>query len=145
MKQNTLNFCAFSETPSVSMAGTGRTNNRIWREARRVLIAQSALGMLATCIAVAVWGWTTGGWALMGALVCVGPTALLAVRLNVAARPGGNFGAALLAGELLKVGLVVALLMLAYALSGKTHSLAVLLGFIAAVQGHFFALIFTDR
>jgi len=127
------------------MAGTGHTNSRIWREARYVLIAQSALGVLAACIAAVVWGWTAGGWALMGAIVCVGSTALLAARLNVAARPGGNFGAALLAGELLKVGLVVALLMVAYALSGRTHSLAVLLGFIAAVQGHFFALIFTDR
>lgn len=127
------------------MAGTGHTNNRIWREARHVLVAQSALGVLVACIAAVVWGWTAGGWALMGAIVCVGPTALLAARLNVAARPGGNFGAALLAGELLKVGLVVGLLMLAYALSGKTHSLAVLLGFIAAVQGHFFALIFTGR
>lgn len=127
------------------MAGTGHSTNRIWREARRVLIAQSVLGMLAACIAAAVWGWTAGGWALLGAIVCVGPTALLAARLSVAARPGGNFGAALLAGELLKVGLVVGLLMLSYALSGKTHSLAVLLGFIAAVQGQFFALIFTDR
>ena len=128
----------------VQTTGTGRTN-RIWREAARVLIAQSVLGMIAAGISAAVWGWTAGGWALMGAIVCVAPTALLAARLNVAARPGGNFGAALLAGELLKVGLVVALLMLAYAQSGRMHSLAVLLGFIAAVQGHFLALIFTDR
>lgn len=96
-------------------------------------------------MSVAVWGWAAGGWALVGGFACVVPSALLAVRLGKAARPGGNFGAVLLAGELVKVGLVVSLLLLAYTQSGKTHSIVVLLGFIAAVQGHFLALIFTDR
>ncbi len=128
----------------MTMSGAGRTG-RIWQVAIRVLIAQTALGVIAAGAVAITWGWVAGGWALMGVIVCVGPTALLAARLNVAARPGGNFGAALLAGGLLKVVLVVALLILAYTQSGKVYSLAVLLGFIAAVQGHFLALIQTDR
>lgn len=107
-----------------------------------MLAAQAGLALTASVVVAAIWGWAAGGWALMGGFVCLGPSALLAVRLNRAARPGGNFGAVLLVGELLKVGLVMALLLLAYAYSGKTHSLAVLLGFIAAVQGYFLALLF---
>ena len=75
----------------------------------------------------------------------MGPSALLAVRLNRAARPGGNFGAALLMGELLKIALIVSLLLLAYTQSGRTNSLAVLLGFIGASQGFFLAMVFTGR
>jgi F0F1-type ATP synthase assembly protein I len=110
-----------------------------------VLAAQAGLALIASIVCAAIWGWAAGGWSLVGGFVCVAPSALLAVRLERAARPGGNFGAALLIGELLKIALVVSLLLLAYAHSGRTNSLAVLLGFIGASQGFFLALIFTGR
>jgi len=116
--------------------------SRFEREARRVLAAQAGLAVTASIVIAAIWGWVAGGWALMGGFVCVGPFALLAARLNKAARPGGNFGAALLVGEILKIGLVAALFALAFAKSGNVHALALLAGFIAAVHGYFLALLF---
>lgn len=70
------------------------------------------------------------------------PSALLAARLNKANRPGGNFGAALLIGELLKAALIAGLFALIYSKGSNVHALALLLGFIAAVQGNFLALLF---
>ena len=116
--------------------------SRFGREASRVLAAQAGLAVAASVVIAAIWGWAAGGWALMGGFVSVGPSALLAVRLSRASRPGGNFGAALLIGELLKIGLVAALFALAFAKSGNVHALALLAGFIAAVHGYFLALLF---
>jgi F0F1-type ATP synthase assembly protein I len=134
--QNGIKSRAFSETPFVLWT------SRFGREASRVLAAQVGLAITASVVVAAIWGWAAGGWALMGGFVCVGPSALLAVRLNRAARPGGNFGAALLVGEFLKIGLVAALFALAFAKSGNVHALALLAGFIAAVHGYFLALLF---
>src|SRR5690606_4859541 len=92
----------------LSVLPNGRAN-RIWRQAARILVAQSGLAVLASIVAAVLWGWVAGGWALAGGFICVGPSALLAARLNKASRPGGDFGAALLAGELLKVALVAGL------------------------------------
>jgi len=93
-----------------------------------------------------VWGLPASGWALAGGIICVGPSALLAARLARAlANPQANFGAAFLVGELLKVALVAALFALAYTQGGGVHALALLLGFIAAAQGYFLALLLPDR
>jgi F0F1-type ATP synthase assembly protein I len=61
------------------------------------------------------------------------------------ADPNANFGAALVVGEFLKVLLVAGLFALAYSRGGGVHALALLLGFIAAVQGYFLALLLPDR
>lgn len=106
------------------------------------MAAQAGLGLAASLVSAAIWGWAGAGWALLGSLICVGPSALLAVRLNKASRPGGNFGAALLLGELMKVGIVAGLFAIVFASAGNVNPLALLFGFIAAVQGYFLALLF---
>lgn len=79
-------------------------------------------------------------------MICVVPSALLAARLVTAlANPQANFGVAFFVGELLKIALVAALFALAYARGGGEHALALMLGFIAAVQGYFLALLLPDR
>ena len=116
--------------------------SRFGREAVRVLAAQAGLALTASVVMAVVSGWAAGGWALLGGLICVGPSALLAARLNTASRPGGNFGAALLLGELVKVGIVAGLFAIIFANAGSVDPLALLIGFIAAVQGYFLALLF---
>jgi len=69
-------------------------------------------------------------------------SAWLAARLVRAAEPGRNFGAALLIGELIKVGLVAALFAVLFAKAGEANAPALLLGFVAAVQGYFLAMLF---
>jgi len=119
-----------------------RRDSRIGREARKVLGAQVALTLAASATSAAIWGWMGGGWALLGGLVCLVPSAWLAARLVRAAEPGRNFGAALLIGELIKVGLVAALFAVLFAEAGEANAPALLLGFVAAVQGYFLAMLF---
>jgi ATP synthase protein I len=115
---------------------------QVWRQAARVLVLQSVLAGLAAVIAAAVWGLGAGAWALAGGAVCVVPSALFAFNLSRAAlRSGQAFGVALVIGELVKVLLVAALFALAYSRSGGVHAAALLLGFIAAVQGFFLAFL----
>jgi len=127
---------------SETLALLSRHESRFGREAARVLAAQAGLALTAAVVLALVSGWAAGGWTLLGGLVCVGPSALLAARLNKASRPGGNFGAALLIGELVKVGFVGGLFAVIFANAGSVNPLALLIGFIAAVQGYFLALLF---
>jgi F0F1-type ATP synthase assembly protein I len=116
---------------------------RAWREYRKVLVAQAVLAGVAALACAFVWGMPAAGWALVGGLVCVGPSALLAMRLASAlGNLQGNFGTAFLAGEILKIALVAALFAFVYAYGNGVHALALLLGFIAAVHGYFLALLF---
>ena len=115
---------------------------QIWRQAARVLVLQAGLAALAALIAAAAWGLGAGAWALVGGAVCVVPSALFAFKLSRAAlRSGQAFGVALVVGELIKVLLVGALFALAYSRFGGIHAAALLLGFIAAVQGYFLAFL----
>ncbi len=115
---------------------------QVWRQAIRVLALQAALAGLAAVIAAAVWGLSAGAWALVGGAVCVVPSALFAFKLSRAAlRSGQAFGVALVLGELIKVVLVVALFALIYSRFGGLNAAALLFGFIAAIQGYFFAFL----
>lgn len=119
---------------------------RSWRESRKVLIAQGGLSIAAFAVCAAIWGIQAGIWALVGGLICLLPSLMLAARLARAlSDPNANFGAALVVGEFLKVLLVAGLFALAYSQGGGLHALALLLGFIAAVQGYFLALLLPDR
>ena len=119
---------------------------RAWRESRKVLFAQGGLSIAAFAVCAAIWGIQAGIWALVGGLICLLPSLLLAARLARAlADSNANFGAALLVGEFLKVLLVAGLFALVYSRGGGLHALALLLGFIAAVQGYFLALLLPDR
>ena len=93
-------------------------------------------------IAAAIWGFGAGGWALAGGAVCVLPSALFAFKLSRAAlRSGQAFGVAFAVGELIKVLLVAVLFALAYSRFGGVHAAALLIGFIAAIQGYFLAFL----
>ena len=115
---------------------------QVWRQAARVLLLQAVLAGVAAGIAAVVWDLGAGAWALVGGAVCVVPSALFAFKLSRAAlRSGQAFGIALILGELIKIVLVVALFALAYARFGGVHAAALLFGFIAAIQGYFFAFL----
>lgn len=93
-------------------------------------------------IAAAIWGLGAGVWALAGGAVCVLPSALFAFKLSRAAlRSGLAFGVAFAVGELIKVLLVAVLFALAYSRFGGVHAAALLIGFIAAIQGYFLAFL----
>ena len=115
---------------------------QVWRQAARVLVLQGVLAGLAAMIAAAIWGLGAGGWALAGGAVCVLPSALFAFKLSRAAlRSGQAFGVAFAVGELIKVLLVAVLFALAYSRFGGVHAAALLMGFIAAIQGYFLAFL----
>ncbi|MBI2960266.1 MAG: ATP synthase subunit I [Betaproteobacteria bacterium] len=117
---------------------------QVWRQAVRVLLLQAVLAALAALIATILWDFSAGGWALAGGAVCLAPSALFAFELSRAAkRSGGAFGVALVLGELVKVVLVMALFVLAYTRFGGVNAAALLLGFVAAIQGYFLALLVT--
>ena len=114
----------------------------VWRQAKRILALQLALTAAAAAIAALVWGLSAGTWALVGGAVCVGPSALFAFKLSRAAKHSGQaFGIAFVFGELIKVVLVAALFALVYSRFGSVDALALLLGFIAAIQGYFLAFL----
>jgi len=125
------------------MAGKGK--GRLWREAARILVAQAILATIAAAVLGVIWGWAAAGWALTGGFISLGPSAVFAVRLNRAAQARTNFGIALALGELLKVVLVAALFAAMYSRAREIDALALLLGFIAAVQGYFLASLVPDR
>lgn len=99
---------------------------------------------IAVVVAVA-WGGLKGshaGWsALAGGLICVVPSAFFAFRLWAAAQRGGSLGSAFAVGELLKVGLTVALFFLVFRLFPEVDALPLFVGFIATLHGYLFALL----
>ena len=115
---------------------------QVWRQAARVLVMQAALAAAAAAVAAIVWGLSAGAWALAGGAVCFGPSALFAFKLSRAAKRSGQaFAIAFALGELIKVVLVAALFALAYSRFGGVNAAALLFGFIAAIQGYFFAFL----
>ena len=115
---------------------------QVWRQAARVLVLQAVLAVLAAVIAAVVWGLGAGAWALAGGAVCVVPSGLFAFKLSRAARHSGQaFGIAFALGELIKIALVAALFALAYTRFGGVNAAALLLGFVAAIQGYFLAFL----
>ena len=117
---------------------------QVWRQAVSVLLLQAVLAALAAAIAVACWGLSAGIWALAGGAICVLPTAVFGYQLYRAAKRSGTaFAIAFLLGKLVKVLLVTALFALAYSRFGGANAAALLLGFVAAIQGYFLALLIT--
>ena len=116
--------------------------SQVWRQAASVLLLQAALTVIAATIVALGWGIRAAVWALLGGAICVGPSALFAFKLSRAAmRSGPAFGIAFVLGELIKVVLVAALFAVAYSRFGGLNALALLVGFIAAIQGYFLALL----
>lgn len=113
----------------------------VWREAKQVLSAQIRLTALAAVVLAFFWGWPAGGWALAGGAVCIAPSAWFASRLaRAAARSPGSFAIWFFAGEVLKVLAMVLLLAAVFRASGTQGGLALIAGFVAAMQGYFLAL-----
>lgn len=113
----------------------------VWREAKRVLKAQSWLTLLVAVVLSLVWGRDAGVWALAGGVVCIAPSAWFASRLSrAAARSPGSFAIWLFAGEAVKVLAMVVLLAAVFRSSGTQGGLALIAGFVAATQGYFLAL-----
>lgn len=107
----------------------------------QVIGLQAAIAIVVAVAWLGLKGPSAGASALVGGLICVVPSALFAVRLWAAARRGGAFGTAFAVGELLKVGLTVALFFLVFRLYPGVDALALFVGFIATLQGYLFALL----
>lgn len=113
----------------------------VWSEAKRVLSAQIRLTVLAAAVLGLVWGGSAGAWALAGGAACIAPSAWFASRLaRAAARSPGSFAIWFFAGEVLKVLAMVLLLAAVFRASGTQGGLALIAGFVAAMQGYFLAL-----
>jgi len=113
----------------------------VWREAKKVLRAQVMLSALASLIIACIWGAQAGAWSLAGGAVCIAPSAWFASRLSRAAvRSPGSFAIWLFAGEMVKVLAMVLLLAAVFRASGTRGGLALIAGFVAAMQGYFLAL-----
>ena len=113
----------------------------VWREAKKVLRAQVVLSALASLILALVWGAQAGAWSLAGGAVCIAPSAWFASRLSRAAvRSPGSFAIWLFVGEVVKVLAMVLLLAAVFRASGARGGLALIAGFVAAMQGYFLAL-----
>jgi ATP synthase protein I len=82
--------------------------------------------------------------ALLGGAVCVIPGALYAWRLHAASRRGvGSFGAAFLVGELVKLVSTVALFAAVIGWYRDVHAIALVVTYIATLQGYLLALLIT--
>lgn len=106
----------------------------------KAIILQSA----ATLIAVLVMGWFAGTRgavsALLGGGVCTVPNLLFALRLKYVGRRGGkSFAASFLLGELVKIVLTMALLLLVVKAYAGVHWPGLLVGMGLAVQAMFLA------
>ena len=116
--------------------------SQVWRQAAGVLLAQAALAVVASAVMALGWGIRAAVWTLLGGAICIGPSALFAFKLSRAAmRSGPAFGIAFVLGELIKVLLVAALFAITYSRLGGLNALALLVGFIAAIQGYLLALL----
>jgi ATP synthase protein I len=82
--------------------------------------------------------------ALLGGAICVIPSAFFAWRLHAASRRGAAaFGAAFLAGELTKLALSAVLFAAVIRWYHDVHHAALVVGFIATLQGYLLALLVT--
>lgn len=82
--------------------------------------------------------------AFLGGVACVLPSAIFAWRLHAASRRGvAAFGAAFLVGELLKLALSAVLLVAVIKWYHGVHHAALVVGFIATLQGYLLALLVT--
>jgi F0F1-type ATP synthase assembly protein I len=106
------------------------------RDLLAILLVQCGLGSLGAVLALAVSGGTAGLVAMLGAAVCVLPSAFLAVRLLLCQDPEQLLRAAWL-GEIGKLGLTVVLLIVALTSveAARTQPIWLLTGFISAQFG----------
>ena len=78
--------------------------------------------------------------AMLGGLVCVLPNLLFALRLlRVAKRPGSSYPANFLAGEFIKLVLIIGLLVVVVRSYADLHWPSLLIGLVLATQALFFA------
>ena len=97
--------------------------------------------------------------ALIGGLICVGPSGLFAFRLWAAGRgeaeraeaggatagDGWMFGSRFVVGEALKIVLTIVAFTLVFKLYVGVDALALIVGFIGALQGYFLAFLLQRR
>ncbi|MEC5398246.1 ATP synthase subunit I [Uliginosibacterium sp. H1] len=108
----------------------------------KVVRLQSALALLGVLLGAAFFGLRGALSAAIGGAACVIPSLLFAWRLSRAAgQPGASRVGTFVAGELLKLVLVVGILIAAGRLYPGTHWGAVVLGLALTLQANFFAFL----
>lgn len=102
-----------------------------------MILVQAAAVVLASVVGGMIAGLRGSISSLLGGAVCVLPNLLLALHLRFAVRRPG-FLAGFLLGELVKLALVVALLLLVVLEYRNVHMPCLLIGLVLATQAVFF-------
>ena len=100
----------------------------------KVLIGQSATGVVLATVLWSIYGITAGYSALLGSLICVIPNAFLALRLAVSRRDrrAGALMRAAYIGEFGKLALTVLMFSIVFVVVRPFEPAALFAGFIAA-------------
>lgn len=112
----------------------------------RALVRTLGLQVLITLLVAAAWAafrnMNAGASALLGGAICIVPSAAFGWRLRSAARKGvAAMGVAFFAGELVKLGLSVAMFAAALAWYPEVDLVALVTAYILALQGYLPALL----
>jgi len=108
----------------------------------KVVFLQVFAAVIATILGGVLFGLSGALSAALGGAACIIPSGLFAFRLHVVAkRSGASYGAAFLAGELIKVALCIGLLASIRLVFPGAHWGAVLIGLIVTLQANFFAFL----
>ncbi|MDR2690219.1 MAG: ATP synthase subunit I [Azoarcus sp.] len=109
---------------------------------RKAVLLQLGAALLAVVISAVFFGAGGALSALCGGLACVLPNGFFAWRLRLACSCGAQATvSAFVAGELVKLILVVGLLMLTMALYRDVHGWALLIGLALALKANLFAFL----
>jgi ATP synthase protein I len=108
----------------------------------KTVYLQAIVSFGVALIAYALGGANAALSALLGGAACVVPNALFALRLTwQARRPGGADVATFLIGEVVKLGLTIALLLTIVLQYRDLNWLAFIAGLIAALKSYFVAFL----
>ncbi|WP_041642168.1 ATP synthase subunit I [Azoarcus olearius] len=107
----------------------------------RSVLLQLGAGLVATAIAAVFFGPRGAISAAYGALACIVPAAMFALRLGALARRSGATVTAFVVGEFVKIASIVGLLVLFPALYPGVHWGALLIGLILALKANLFAFL----
>lgn len=135
---------AHGQAVKLSAQDRAALNARAGKGLMGTVMAQGALALLASIVAWAVAGPAAGLSALAGAGAYLIPNTLFALRLLLAVfRPGGASPYTFLLGEILKIGMAVALLWLTVHVGGdRLVWPAMLVGLFCVLKGYVLLLMF---
>lgn len=107
----------------------------------KTVLLQLGASLVATAIAAVFFGLSGAVSAAYGALACVLPSLMFALRLGVLAKRQNATVTAFVVGEFIKIASIVGLLVLFPVLYPEVHWGALLIGLILALKANLFAFL----